>query len=152
MRFVRGHATRRNMLDYVVDENGCWIWQRGLSETGYGLTGTGADAHRRMYENDRGVVPDGMNLEHLCRVRACVNPWHLEPVTPQENTRRGAGLGGLLEEVSRRASYRRARKLTPEQVRAIRSSNKSNRELAHQLAVSHETVRAVRNRTLYKEV
>lgn len=152
MRFVRGHATRRNIPDYVEDENGCWIWQRGLSKAGYGLTGTGANAHRRIYEDHRGLVLDGMELDHLCRVRACVNPWHLEPVAPKENTRRGAGLGGLLEDVSRRASYRRARKLTPEQVLMIRSSNESNRATARQLAVSHETVRAIRNRTLYKEV
>lgn len=151
-RFVRGHATRRDIPDYVADENGCWIWQRGLSKGGYGLTGTGADAHRKMYEDQVGPIPQGMELDHLCRVRACVNPQHLEPVAPRENTRRGAGLGGLLEEVSRRASYRRARKLTPEQVHIIRSSERSVRNLAQQLGVSHETVRAVRNRTHYKEV
>lgn len=152
MRFVRGHATRRNIPDYIVYENGCWIWQRGLSEAGYGLTGTGADAHRKMYESYRGIVPEGMNLDHICRVKACVKPDHLEPVTPKENIRRGAGLGGLLEDISKRAFCGRTRKLALEQVLTIRSSNKSNRTLARQLDVSHETVRAVRNRTLYKEV
>ena len=152
MRFVRGHANRCDIPDYVEDEGGCWIWQRGLSPAGYGLTGTGADAHRRVYESHCGPIPEGMNLDHLCRVRACVNPQHLEPVTPGENTRRGTGLGGLLEDVSRRSSHRRVRKLTPEQVTFIRSSEESNRALAQLLGVSHETVRAARNKILYKEV
>lgn len=47
-------------------------------------------AHRYMYEREVGQIPEGMHLDHLCRVRACVEPAHLEPVTPRENAVRAA--------------------------------------------------------------
>lgn len=73
----------------------CWIWTAGKSDTGYGtFKGTGRTGkvslvHRYSWELANGPVPDGLHLDHLCRVRECVNPDHLEPVTPGENTRRG---------------------------------------------------------------
>jgi hypothetical protein len=76
---------------WVVDEAGCWIWQRGKAE-GYGVVwrdGRVQRAHRVVYEQHRGPIPDGLHLDHLCRVKACVNPDHLEPVTNAENCRRG---------------------------------------------------------------
>jgi hypothetical protein len=76
---------------YIVAESGCWIWQRAISSTGYGVTsvaGRHGPAHRVMYERLKGAIPVGMQLDHLCRVRACVNPDHLEPVSQAENIRR----------------------------------------------------------------
>lgn len=69
----------------------CWIWRRGLTAEGYGdakRNGT-RYAHRIAYEAFRGPIPDGMHIDHLCERRCCANPWHLEPVTRQENVRRG---------------------------------------------------------------
>lgn len=80
-------------------ESGCWIWI-GLKRFGYGMfygrqpvSGRRqyVRAHRTAYEWSRGPIPDGLELDHLCRVKACVNPDHLEPVTSRENTLRGIG-------------------------------------------------------------
>jgi site-specific DNA-cytosine methylase len=72
----------------------CWLWRGALNEHGYGIFGREASkdtvrAHRWAFENVVGQIPDGLDLDHLCRVRHCVRPDHLEPVTNQENTRRG---------------------------------------------------------------
>lgn len=75
---------------------GCWLWE-GSGAHGYGQTwyqGRLVRAHRATYEIARGPIPRGLVLDHLCRVRACVNPDHLEAVTQRENLRRGHGVGG----------------------------------------------------------
>lgn len=81
----------------VVDGNGCWIWQVSLDRAGYGratlsMPGTTARrwySHRLAYMLLVGPIPEGLQLDHLCRVPACCNPSHLEPVTASENVRRG---------------------------------------------------------------
>ncbi len=78
---------------FVPEPNtGCWLWTAG-SQFGYGRiwqndTKRMALAHRVAYEILVGPVPDGLQLDHLCRQRCCVNPAHLEPVTGTENQRR----------------------------------------------------------------
>ena len=75
-----------------VTESGCWIWTAHCNNMGYGMLGVGRNmklAHRMTYELTYGQIPKGLDLDHLCRVRCCVNPAHLEPVTRLENVRRG---------------------------------------------------------------
>lgn len=80
---------------YEVQADGCWRWTGTVQNVGYGtmkIFGGYALAHRLAYELFVGPIPDGLVIDHLCRVRLCVNPAHLEPVTYQENILRGRGL------------------------------------------------------------
>lgn len=69
----------------------CWLWTRATS-FGYGVLNVGGvttRSHRFSYELLVGPIPEGLQIDHLCRIRNCVNPGHLEPVTLQENSLRG---------------------------------------------------------------
>lgn len=80
---------RRMALIDRGPEWSCWLWQGHVRPDGYGQAGRSELAHRWSYETFVGPIPEGMHLDHVCRVRACVNPAHLEPVTREENLRRG---------------------------------------------------------------
>jgi hypothetical protein len=82
---------RRLLGNAIVDfETGCWNWAGHLNAKGYGRIRNGRYimAHRVAYEFWFGPIPTGLQLDHLCRNRACINPAHLEPVTSRENTMR----------------------------------------------------------------
>jgi hypothetical protein len=133
LRFVRFHHTRRpGEPEYVVDDRGyktpCWIWQRTRNPQGYGQQNK-AGAHRVYFERANGPLPPGMEPDHLCRVRCCVNPAHMEAVTRGENARRGAKA-----------------KLTWAGVRLIRRSSASALELAIIFGVDRSTIYSVRGR------
>lgn len=77
----------------------CQVWIGSTNSKGYGLVCVGDGkielAHRIAYEHQYGPIPDGLVIDHLCRVRNCVNPLHLEAVTSGENQRRGRRAAGL---------------------------------------------------------
>lgn len=85
----------RPLLDRLANKflvgDGCWEWL-GTPSTPYGsimIGGRSTPAHRVVYELLSGPIPPGLELDHLCRNTRCVRPAHLEPVTHQENARRG---------------------------------------------------------------
>lgn len=91
-RFVIGHNQRWQGPEYRIDERGCWIWLRSTDGCGYGLVkidGRTRRAHRVLFEQLRRPIPSGLQLDHLCRNRRCVNPDHLDLVTQRINTLRG---------------------------------------------------------------
>jgi len=96
--YVRFHHRRSSPVEYVKKDMGyktpCWIWERAIDKnTGYGCV-TDDDremrsAHVVYYQREHGPIPEGKHLDHLCRVKRCVRPDHLEPVTQQVNVQRG---------------------------------------------------------------
>jgi hypothetical protein len=85
----------RITLNVHIDEQGCWVWQRYIHAEGYGyLSATVAGkprwitAHRYAYLTFVGPIAAGLQLDHLCRNRACCNPLHLEPVRARTNVMR----------------------------------------------------------------
>jgi hypothetical protein len=90
----------------TVDDAGCWLWNAALNHAGYGIVSISGYrqmqlVHRVMYRQARGPIPLGLELDHLCRVRRCCNPAHLEAVTHAENVRRGQA-GVVVAETNRR--------------------------------------------------
>ena len=77
-----------------VTESGCWIWMGTTKDNGYGQFKwkyKALLAHRESYKTYRGQIPGALQVDHLCRVRCCVNPDHLELVSCKENVIRGTG-------------------------------------------------------------
>lgn len=121
--------------------SGCWLWTGASHPRGYGsvtLLNRTRRAHRAAYEVLVGPVPEGMELDHLCRTPSCVNPDHLEPVTHRVNVLRGVGpwalnkrkthclRGHLLDEANTQASldgFRRCRACQRERHAAYVAAN-----------------------------
>ncbi len=93
LRRVTSETDRLRLFNakWIKDVNGCWVWQGGQNDQGYGtfFDGRTRRAHRWSYEHFRGPIPVSHELDHLCRNRGCVNPQHLEAVPFIENVRRG---------------------------------------------------------------
>ena len=83
------------MMDKFTVSDDCWEWTGATNGRSYGTISAEGErgrrllAHRVMYEALIGPIPDGLEIDHLCRNQSCVNPDHLEPVTHGENVRRG---------------------------------------------------------------
>lgn len=97
--------TIHSILEKVqpITESGCWVSDLVPQRDGYCMVafrGKKLMLHRVIYEQLKATIPDGYELDHICRVRCCVNPDHLEVVTPRENTLRSknpAAIGAARE-------------------------------------------------------
>lgn len=78
-----------------ADPEGCWLWTGPTDSHGYAQTRRDGLIHRATYVEAKGPIPHTLELDHLCRVRHCVNPNHLEPVTHRENVLRGDGIAAI---------------------------------------------------------
>jgi hypothetical protein len=134
--FVGEDAARLAAL-YVVQADGCWLWQGAIDWVGYGEVwwrGKRHRAHRAVYQELRHTLQDGTELDHVCRVKRCVNPDHLEIVTHAENLRRhyaasvvACPKGHLYDEANiyRDHGKRRCRECMREQQRRRRTRNRN---------------------------
>lgn len=99
-------SAEERFADKVMPEpnSGCFLWTGAINYDGYGHFNVGDQkivrAHRYAFEREFHDVPEDMCLDHLCRVRSCVNPLHLEVVTKRENILRGLRSRGKLREDS----------------------------------------------------
>lgn len=138
-RYIYGHSRATPPSERLVEQDRgftsrCWIWQGTVTSSGYGqIWDVQARrvrvAHRFMWEEANGPVPEGLELDHLCRVRNCVNPAHLEPVTRRENVHRGS-----------------ASKVTDDQAREIRRRREAGEaalSIARDFPISRSGVYAI---------
>lgn len=130
---------RRFEAKYVVADAGhatpCWLWTGTTLKTGYSyfyMHGRARFGHRVSYVHHVGPVPDGLDLDHLCRVRRCVNPAHLEPVTRSVNILRGL-IPGIVRARSAAVTHcPKGHEYTPENVYVDRNGCRMCRECMRQ--------------------
>ena len=132
---------KRAGADYSVNkQTGCWEWNRRLINGGYGVKrykGKFYLAHRLYYERGHGSIPDGLEIDHLCRNRKCVNPTHLEAVTKSINQRRGL--------------KSRIREQQAKEIKQIGSSMKQ-RDVAKKFGVSQRLIWNILHQLTWKDI
>lgn len=85
---IESNLGKYKPVGFTIEDNGCWLWVGSRNYKGYGILGH-KKAHRAMYEQFIGAIPDGLVMDHfVCDNPPCVNPYHVRPVTSRENTLR----------------------------------------------------------------
>jgi hypothetical protein len=136
LRYVRGHIHALKTHHEPQDcgyETPCWVWQGTRIDKGYGRINRGGRetfAHIYEWEKVNGPVPEGLELDHLCRNPACCNPEHLEAVTHAENMRRAARCVMTPDSVA--------------EVRRLLATGATGRSIAHRLGVHERIVSSIK--------
>ena len=132
----------------------CWIWTAGVTAQGYGMFNATKQqqvlVHRWSYEHHVGPIPEGLVIDHLCRVRRCVNPRHLEPVTIGVNTLRGlsvATFNKLKTHCPAEHEYTPANTyVTPKGTRSCRECARARDRQPHRQSAYRRQITHTRNR------
>ncbi len=126
-------------LQYAVrvENSECWAWSGFVAPNGYAQLGQ-RGAHRVAYELLVGPIPHGLQIDHLCRNRGCVNPQHMEPVTIKTNVLRGIGITAVH---AKQTHCKHGHEFTPENTRYDAKGSRCCRACAREWA-SADTLRA----------
>lgn len=141
LRYIDTHGSRKPIVAVVDEATRCWILEGRKDSNGYGqvmMGGKMRPVHRLTYEALIGTYPADLDLDHkVCQTPACVNPWHLEPVTTAVNVQRG-----------------RLSKLTPDEVLEIRAIPREvpASHVAARFSISKSNVIQIRNGTTWKNL
>jgi hypothetical protein len=134
---------------------GCWLWYLATNDAGYGsfrVNGKTVLAHRKFFERTKGPIPNGFHVCHKCDTPQCVNPDHLFLGTASDNMR-DMHKKGRWKPLDLKVGVRHPMsKLTEDDVRLIRASEKSLPVLAAQFRVHAATIRSVRQGKTYANV
>lgn len=133
---------KKLMEQVTVDPDGCWIWTGATNSADYGIMRVKNKltlVHRLSHEFFKGEILNGLTIDHLCRVRKCINPSHLEAVTNKENILRGIG---ITAQESKQTHCKRGHKFTPKNT-AVRRGKRCCRKC--------ETIRSLAYRAKEKK-
>lgn len=136
----------------VAISDGCWLWTRGRSGTGYGRVWHGGSrcvAHRVVYEIQNGPIPIGMVVCHKCDNPLCCNPNHLFIGTQADNI---ADMIAKGRAVNLKGERHGRAKVTSEQARMIRSDRRPQRIIAAHYGIAPTTVSAIQRRVNWRDV
>lgn len=132
---------RKGNLPFRRLRSGCWTWTMARTGAGYGLMNRNNSlvyAHRFFYESIIGKIPHGMQIDHLCRNRACVNPAHMDLVTSAENSRRGLNT--------------KLNKKDVQTIRELRGSGVKLREISKLFGIQLNHVHSICSKRYWKDV
>jgi hypothetical protein len=147
---MKPHNRLVRFLGKIRKANGCWEWEGSLDSKGYGVVrmdGKQCVASRVSWEIHVGPIPEGMFICHHCDNPKCVRPDHLFVGSPADNAA-DAALKGRMRYGEKHGRH----KLSEEDVRMIRSSRSTTRQLSRDLGVARSLIYAIRNRLIWRRV
>jgi len=137
-RYIYGHQRRKFQPDFEENpKTGCWEWTGRLNDQGYAVGYGRSMYHRAIYEELVGSIPRGLQLHHLCEVKHCVNPGHMEPTTAGGNTQAAAKV----------LDWKKVREIR----RRSREQGETSVAIARDLGIKVGTVRSVVSFVTWKE-